>query len=101
MPKLSVVVPVYRAALGIQKNFQVIKDVLDRHTPEFHYEIILVNDGSPDNSLELMEAIRREYPAVTGVVNLVRNFGQVAAIFAGLRASTGDCAAVISDDLRN
>jgi dolichol-phosphate mannosyltransferase len=48
-----------------------------------------------------MEAIRREYPAVTGVVNLVRNFGQVAAIFAGLRASTGDCAAVISDDLQD
>src|SRR5271165_5742578 len=101
MPKLSIVVPVYRAGLSIQENFRVVKDVLDQHAAEFLYEIILVNDGSPDNSLELMEAIRGEYPAVTGVVNLVRNFGQVAAVFAGLRASTGDCAVVISDDLQD
>jgi len=101
MPKLSIVMPVYREELGIRRNFLRLKEVLDRHSDEFQYEIILVNDGSPDNSLEMMEAIRGEYPAVTGVVNFVRNFGQVAAIFAGLRAASGDCAVVISCDLQD
>ncbi len=101
MRLLSVIVPVYRDALSIERNFHIIKDVLDRHAGEFRYEIILVNDGSPDNSLEHLEALYRQYPAVTGVVNLVRNFGQVAAIFAGLRACSGDCAAVISSDLQD
>ena len=101
MPKLSIVMPVYREELGIRRNFLRLQEVLDRHSDEFEYEIILVNDGSPDKSLEKMEAIRSEYPAVTGIVNFVRNFGQVAAIFAGLRASAGDCAAVISCDLQD
>ena len=99
--KLSIVVPVYREAAGIRKNFQTLKDVLDRHAAEFAYELILVNDGSPDNSLEILEEIHREYPAITGLVNFTRNFGQVAAIFAGLRASAGDCVAVISADLQD
>lgn len=101
MPKLSVVIPVYREALGVRRNFERLKTILDRHASEFEYEIILVNDGSPDNSLEMMEEIHRDYPAVTGLVSFIRNFGQVAAISAGLRFSTGDCAAVISCDLQD
>lgn len=101
MAKLSIVVPVYRESDGLRRNFLSLAAALDPHWDQFDYEMILVNDGSPDNSLEIMEAIHREHPAVTGVVNLTRNFGQVAAIFAGLRACSGDCAAVISADLQD
>ena len=101
MPKLSVVIPVYREALGVRRNFERLKSVLDCHAGEFEYEIILVNDGSPDNSLEIMEEIHSEFPAITGLVSFVRNFGQVAAISAGLRFCSGDCAAVISCDLQD
>lgn len=100
-PKLSVVVPVYREAAGIRKNFHTLKGVLDMHAGDFSYELILVNDGSPDNSLEILEEIHREYPAITGLVSFTRNFGQVPAIYAGLRACTGDCVAVISADLQD
>ena len=101
MTRLSIVVPVYREGAGIRKNFETLKSVLDQLAADFSYEVILVNDGSPDNSLEILEEIHREHPTITGLVNLIRNFGQVAAIFAGLRASTGDCVAVISADLQD
>jgi polyisoprenyl-phosphate glycosyltransferase len=101
MPKLSVIVPVFRESEGLRRNFLALAAALDSHPGEFSYELLFVNDGSPDNSLEILEAIHSEYPTVTGVVNLSRNFGQVAAIFAGLRVCTGDCAAVISADLQD
>ena len=101
MPKLSIVVPVYREAEGIRKNFDRIKAVMEQHAAEFSYEVILVNDGSPDNSWELLEQIHRENPTITGLVNFTRNFGQVAAIYAGLDLCSGDCAAVISADLQD
>jgi dolichol-phosphate mannosyltransferase len=63
--------------------------------------VILVNDGSTDNSLLVLEQLHREFPACVGVVNLVRNFGQVAAVIAGLERCTGHCAAVISSDLQD
>jgi len=101
MPKLSVVVPVYREATSIRRNFETLRSVLDGKGEEFSHEIILVNDGSPDESLTMLESIHRDYPATTGIVSFTRNFGQVAAILAGLQASSGDCAAVISADLQD
>jgi len=101
MPKLSVVVPVYREAASIRQNFATIKATLDDHREEFCYEVILVNDGSPDDSLAMLESIHREHPTTTGIVSLIRNFGQLAAVLAGLQASSGDCVAVISADLQD
>lgn len=101
LPKLSVVIPVYRDELSIHENFLAVKQVLDSHREEYAYEIILVNDGSPDKSLFKLEEIRHHYPEITGVVNLTRNFGQVAAILAGIQSSVGDCVVVISSDLQD
>jgi dolichol-phosphate mannosyltransferase len=101
MEKLSVVVPVYREAASLRANVMEVRSVLEQHSAEFSYEIILVNDGSPDDSLAIIESLHHEFPHEIGVVNFARTFGQVAAIFAGLRASTGDCAAVISADLQD
>ncbi len=101
MPKLSVVVPAYQDELSIPTNFLALKTELDRHAHLFSYEIILVNDGSPDNTILALEELHTRFPSVAGVVNLTRNFGQVAAIYAGLARATGDCAAVISSDLQD
>ena len=101
MPKLSLVVPVFREAASLLANFEHLRGVLSQHHDLFTFEVIFVNDGSPDDSLAILESIRREHPETVGVVNLLRNFGQVAAIFAGLAACTGDCAAVISADLQD
>jgi glycosyltransferase involved in cell wall biosynthesis len=101
MPKLSLVVPVYREAGSLQANFQLLHGVLSQYRDLFTFELIFVNDGSPDDSLAILESIHRDHPGTVGVVNLVRNFGQVPAIFAGLAACSGDCAAVISADLQD
>jgi len=101
MHKLSVVVPVYQDELSIRQNFLALKASLDRAAHLFRYEIVLVNDGSRDNSILLMEQLHAEFPECVGVMSLVRNFGQVAAITAGLARCTGDCAAVISSDLQD
>ncbi len=101
MHKLSVVVPVYQDELSIRQNFQILKAELDRAADEFSYEVILVNDGSRDNSILELERIHSDYPTCAGLVSLTHNFGQVAAISAGLGRCTGDCAAVISSDLQD
>jgi polyisoprenyl-phosphate glycosyltransferase len=101
MHKLSVVIPVYQDELFIKHNFSILKAELDRAAELFRYEVILVNDGSRDNSILMLEQIHAEYPDRVGVVNLARNFGQVAAISAGLGRCTGECAVVISSDLQD
>ncbi len=101
MPTLSVVVPVFRDELSIEDNFATLKNVLDDCRTEFSYEIILVNDGSPDNSLVALERIHTRHPDVAGIVNLTRNFGQVPAIIAGMEYCSGDCVVVISSDLQD
>src|SRR4051794_33804722 len=101
MPTLSVIIPVFRDELSIENNFATLKNVLDECRTEFAYEIILVNDGSPDNSLVALERIHTRHPDVAGIVNLTRKFGQVPAIIAGMEYCSGDCVAVISSDLQD
>lgn len=101
MPKLSVVIPVYQDEFSIRKNFLALKAALEKPSGLYEFEIILVNDGSRDNSILVLEQLHSEFPACTGVVNLARNFGQVGAILAGLARCTGDCVAVISSDLQD
>lgn len=63
-------------------------------------EVILVDDGSRDNTLELMQELAREYPIVRWL-SFSRNFGKEAAILAGLSTAKGDYAAVMDADLQD
>jgi dolichol-phosphate mannosyltransferase len=101
MPTLSVIIPVYRDATTIERTFEIVKQSLEGCFPSVTHEIILVNDGSPDRSKEAIEAIHERYPHIAGAVNLVRNYGQVAAILAGMQVAKGDCIAAISSDLQD
>ena len=101
LPLLSVVMPVYREAEGLVRNVRRLTAILDRRREDFRYEVLLVDDGSPDDSLRCMEELKQERPDVIGVVSLVRNFGQVAAILAGMACAKGDCIAAISADLQD
>jgi glycosyltransferase involved in cell wall biosynthesis len=101
LARLSVVIPVYRDEESIRHTFLTVKDTLTQSGRAFTLEIILVNDGSPDRSLLVLEELHREFPEVAGVVSLKRNVGQVAAILAGMASASGDCVAVISSDLQD
>jgi putative glycosyltransferase len=95
--KLSIVTSLYRSAPYI-REFQRRSLEAIRASGASSYEIIFVNDGSPDDSLAIAKSIAEGDANVT-VIDLSRNFGQHRAIFAGLEQSTGDFIFVIDSDL--
>lgn len=64
---------------------------------QYTYEIVLVNDCSPDNTFEAIKGLAEKYPFVKGI-NLAKNFGQHAALMAGFRHVTGDVVVCLDDD---
>ena len=95
---LSVVSPVYRGEKMLSELVERIHKAISPLTDE--YEIVLVNDSSPDNSWERISEICKVDKKVKGV-NLSRNFGQPYAITAGLTYAKGNYIAVIDCDLQN
>ena len=95
---ISVIMPVYNEAGNIAISCQKLSQVLDGLTLDF--EVIAVNDGSKDHSLqELLEQTER-YPWLK-VVDLRRNYGQTAAIMAGIDHAVGEILIMIDADLQN
>ena len=79
-PMLSFVIPCYRSEHTIGAVVKELTDTLSTR-PEYEYEIVLVNDGSPDNTAGALEALARQTPRVV-FVDLSRNFGQHSALMA-------------------
>ncbi len=96
--KVSIIIPVYFNEDNLRPLYADIKekyiDVID-----YDYEIVLVNDGSKDNSYGVMRELASEDSHIK-LVSLSRNFGSHAAILCGLSVSTGDCAVVKAADLQ-
>jgi len=97
-PALSIVVPVYRSADCLAALAAAVAAALG--PAGWAYELILINDGSPDETWPVIERLCREDPRVVGI-DLRRNFGQDNAILTGLRAARGRLAAVMDDDLQH
>jgi undecaprenyl-phosphate 4-deoxy-4-formamido-L-arabinose transferase len=95
---LSIVIPVYRSEGCLVALYDAIAEAL---TPTgLSYELILVNDSSPDQSWKVIESICQIDPRVVGV-DLRRNFGQDNAILTGLRLARGKYIAIMDDDLQH
>jgi polyisoprenyl-phosphate glycosyltransferase len=97
-PEISVVIPVYRAEELVDELVSQLTRELTALTP--HYEIVLVEDRSPDNTWEAVVRAQAEYPCVKAV-RLSRNFGQHYAISAGLSMSKGEWVVVMDCDLQD
>lgn len=98
IPKLSVIVPIYNERDSIPELCRRIREVL---TPEaITYEVILVNDGSTDGSRTVLDEAVRPLPEFR-VIHLRRNFGQTAAMMAGLDAAEGEIIVPLDGDLQN
>lgn len=95
---LSIVIPVYRSELIIPLLIQRITSVLQAITTS--YEIILVNDGSPDGSWAVIEKVLSEYSTIRAI-DLMRNYGQHNALLAGIRAARYDIIVTMDDDLQH
>jgi undecaprenyl-phosphate 4-deoxy-4-formamido-L-arabinose transferase len=94
---VSVVIPVYNGA----KSIGPLVDRLIAELTDTDLQIVLVNDGSPDNSHEICCDIFRKYPDKVRYVNLARNFGEHNAVMAGLTHCDGDYAVIMDDDFQN
>jgi dolichol-phosphate mannosyltransferase len=95
--KLSFLIPVFRNEGSIIPTYQRLKElILHLH---HDYEFVFVNDGSDDNSQEELLSLYEKDSRVK-VLSFSRNFGQVAAIIAGLKETTGDAVISMSADLQ-
>ncbi len=96
--KLSVVVPVYNEAEGLQEFHRRISLVLE--SLPYRSEVVYVNDGSVDESLTILKNLKLSDPRVA-IVDLSRNFGKEIAMTAGIDHSCGDAVVVIDADLQD
>ena len=96
---LSVVIPVYRSADTLRELVERLQAVLDEARVD--YELLLVEDGSPDNSWVVLEALQREYPGRIRAIQLMRNYGQHNALMCGFRHARGAYIVTMDDDLQN
>lgn len=93
---VSFVIPCYRSALTLRSVVQEICDTMDGMSG-YSYEIVLVNDASPDDTMDVIRQIVCDVPRVTGI-GLARNFGQHAALMAGFHEVRGDIIVCLDDD---
>ena len=98
MPKMSIVIPVYSNSENLPPLYADIKQkILD--VVDFDVEIIMVDDGSGDDSYRVMLSLAMRDRRIR-IFKLSRNFGSDAAVLCGLMQSTGDCAVVKAADLQ-
>lgn len=99
MPLLSLIVPCYNESEALPSFMKELERVLPDLT-DVETELILVDDGSSDDTLPTIRELAATYPYVR-YISFSRNFGKEAAILAGLRLSKGDWAAVMDADLQD
>lgn len=96
-PALSIVIPVYRGAATVGRLVDALSDL----HPEGGLEVILVNDGSPDNSAEVCHDLLPTARVPLVYVEHARNYGEHNAVMTGLRHASGDYVITMDDDLQN
>jgi dolichol-phosphate mannosyltransferase len=99
MKKISIVVPMYNEEKVIPLFFAEINRVL-LTLPQYQFELVVVNDGSKDQTLALLKAQQTKQSNLI-IVNLSRNFGHEPAVAAGIKTATGDAIIPMDADLQD
>ena len=95
---ISIVIPVYNDKEVLSELYKRLKPVVDQLTD--NYEIILIDDGSRDNSWNEILLLQKQYPNIVGI-RLARNFGQANAITAGLNYAEKEYIVIMDSDLQD
>ncbi len=98
MEKICVLIPVYNSEKTI---YDLCSSLMKVFADKMNFKLVLVNDGSRDNSAQVCKQLYREYPGLVTYVELARNFGEHNALMAGLYHVTGDYCIMMDDDLQN
>ena len=99
MKKLSIIIPMYNEEESLPYLYERLVG-LGKKIPNYELEFLFVNDGSKDNSLEIVKEYRKTDPRVC-YVNLSRNYGKEVAMGAAFDYVTGDATAIIDADLQD
>jgi len=95
---LSVITPCYNEELVVQETYKRLTEVMKQTGMD--YELVFINDGSQDRTLELLSTLAQEDSTVK-VINFARNFGHQCAVTAGINHCNGDLAVIIDADLQD
>ena len=100
MKTVSVVIPMYYEEEVAKECYEKVSNVLKNLEEKYDYEIIFVNDGSKDKTLEILENIAKDDKKAK-IISFSRNFGHQAAVTAGLKEVSGDAIVIIDADLQD
>ena len=99
MKKITVLVPCHNEEENLNALYNALTGMMKANN-KYDWQILLIDDGSQDHTLEVMKALRKKDGRVA-YVSLSRNFGKEAAMLAGLDYASGDCAIVMDADLQH
>jgi glycosyltransferase involved in cell wall biosynthesis len=99
MKKITILIPAYNEEEVLDKLYSRLKQVLAKLN-DYHFEILFVNDGSKDRTLDIIKTLQKEDTMVS-YVDLSRNYGKEIAMIAGLDYATGDAVVIIDADLQD
>ena len=95
---ISVVVPLYNEAESLVELFSWIKKVMSEHG--FSFEVLFVNDGSTDNSWQIIESLAKDNEEVKAI-GFQRNYGKSPALYCGFKRASGDVVITMDADLQD
>ena len=96
---VSVIVPLFNEEKNLRPLFEKIHSVLSKQL--WDYEVIFINDGSTDDSASVLDRLEKDYPVIVRSIHLLRNYGQTAAMSAGIDESKYDIIVPMDADLQN
>ena len=99
MKKISVIIPMYYEEEVAEKCYEKVTETLN-NIKNYDYEIICINDGSKDKTLQILENITKKDEKLK-ILSFSRNFGHQCAVTAGLKFATGDAIVIIDADLQD
>lgn len=99
IPRVTILIPCYNEEQSLPLLYEQLSTLTDNHQ-KYEWEILFVNDGSKDNTIQLIKQLSQQDSRIA-YVDLSRNFGKEAAMLAGFDYATGDCMVIMDADLQH
>lgn len=99
MKKVSILIPCYNEEASLPAMYVALKELMDTHK-DYAWEVVMVNDGSRDRTIDVIKQLRRADERIC-YIDLSRNFGKENAMLAGFDYVTGDCMVIMDADLQH